>query len=276
MDMGRKMPLQKLRRNQRAASPAVSAVIITAVSVVLVMVAGTYALQTLDRQKGASEFETVKKSIVSFDDSVRDIAWERDSSRYTRFTINYGFLKLMPSTIPLNIDVTDYDVSYSTTTGCLQYSLSTTYLTYGDQYLSYIAGNSSVISTDSTESLGRAYVSQVANWVNITLNYRVRAMKVYTVAVNQNGTIFDVSYVDIWIIKLNVNPFTYVRDLNLAARTTNVTTQTFGDIGSGYSVRNGQCTMRIQIGSESSTATIPLDGDRVVFNFIVSEVRVSG
>ena len=50
--------LQSLRKNRKAASPAVSAVIITAATVVLVIVSSLYALQVLTRQEAQAEFIT--------------------------------------------------------------------------------------------------------------------------------------------------------------------------------------------------------------------------
>ncbi len=280
MDKGHILPINGLRENQKAASPAISTVIITAVTIVLVLVAGTYAYQTLDRQKGATEFETVQKSVTSLDDAIRDVAWERDSARSTRFTLNYGFLRLTPSTMPLRVNVTGFSsVGYSTVTGYVQYSLSTAYLTYGDQYEYYFIGNERLLSTNSNDSLARASINQISDWVNITLSYRVRALQVYTVPINQSGSIVQVSYVDIWIIKLNLaNSLTYVRDFDLSAKTTNLQTFTnAGTDGRGYlTPSNKQCTINVQIGSSSGSESIHIDGERVVFNFIVSEIRLSG
>ncbi len=53
-------PFKAIRGNKKATSPAVSAVIITAVTVVLVLVAGTYAQQILERQRGNSETRNSK------------------------------------------------------------------------------------------------------------------------------------------------------------------------------------------------------------------------
>ncbi|MBE0525279.1 MAG: hypothetical protein IBX40_13255, partial [Methanosarcinales archaeon] len=232
----------------------------------------------------ASEFETVKKSILVFDDAVRDVAWELGGSRSARFTVNYGQLELMPNDavkggLPLIINVTDYpNASYSTYTGYVRYRISTNYVTFGNGYESYILGDDKTIVSAGMESFGRALIKQEPSWVNIILNYRVRAVKTYTVNVTQpdNQTV-PVSYVNIWIIKMKITSWsTFIGDFDLTARSFNITTKSYGGSdGNGYPVMNGKCNILAQLGNESDTATIPLDGEKVVFNFIVAEIEVS-
>ncbi|MBE0520382.1 hypothetical protein IBX35_05005, partial [Candidatus Bathyarchaeota archaeon] len=176
----KKSPFKRLRKNKKAASPAISMVIITAVTIVLVLVAGSYAYQTLERQQGASEFETVKKSILVFDDAVRDVAWDLGGSRSARFTINYGGLEIMPNNaekgLPLDVSVAEYpDARYSDYTGYIRYSISTNYITFGNGYESYILGDNRTVVSAGTENLGQALIKQESGQVIITLGYRVQA-----------------------------------------------------------------------------------------------------
>ncbi len=265
---------RRISKNKRAASPAISTVIITAVTVVLVLITGTYANQVLERQRGSAELETVKKSILSFDDAIRDVAWDRDSSRSVRFTVNYGDLRLLPDALTLAVSVQGYqNASYSSTTGYVRYSISTSYVTMGEGTVIYLLGSSDTVSTESTGSAGRVCSAQTGSWINTTLSYGVKAMKIYTVQVNQTS----VSYVDIWIVKLKMpSARSYINDFSLVARSPNITSISYGGAdGSGYNVIGGQCTINVQIGNDSSSVTIPLDGSKVVFNFLVSEVNVS-
>ncbi len=232
----------------------------------------------LDRQRGASEFEAVKESFLSFDDAVRDAAWDRDSSRSARFTIDYGELRLFSNALRLFVDVPDYEnASYSTTTGYVAYFLSTQYVTMGDGYRSYILGSNRTITTENTGSLGRVCIEQASNRINTTLTYGVRALEIYTISMNQSGTLVPVSYVDIWIIRVRISQtYSYVHDFNLVARSPNITALSFGGSGGyGYPVIGHQCTLDVTLGSNSDSVIIPLDGDRVVFNFLISEVNVS-
>ena len=267
-------------------SYTISAVIITVTTITLVLVASSYAYQILEQQRGAAEFEVAQKSILAFDDAVRDVAWDLKGSRSARFTVEYGQLELMPNDavrgLRLVVNVTDVypngtvvypNASYFSTTGYVKYSISTKYVTFGNGYQSYILGNNKTVATKGTESFGRALIEQESSWVNIILNYRVRAMK--TSMVNVGGQ--QVSYVDIWIIKMKITSWsTYIGNLDLTARSSNITTISHGGSeGNGYDVMDGECNIHVQLGNESDTATISLDGDKVVFNFIIAEIEVS-
>ena len=131
MKVTEKTQFRSIRKNRRAASPAVSMVIITAATVVLVLVSGTYALQVLERQQAASEFDTVQKSILAFDDAVRDIAWDRGASRSIRFTTNYGTMRILSNNKSINIKVQGTPLNYNFTTAVVKYSMQDIYASFG-------------------------------------------------------------------------------------------------------------------------------------------------
>jgi len=265
--MRHKAPNDSLTKNGKAASTAISMVIITAVTVVLVLVTGSYAYQVLERQRGASEFETLKKSIVTFDDAVRDVAWDWNGVRSARFTVNYGRLELVPDPLPLNVTVTGYPgANYNNSTAYVRYSISTNYVTFGDEYQSYILGDNKTVVSTGTEGFGRAWIKQESSWVNIFLNYRVRAAR--TSVVDINNTL--VNYVDILIIKLNVAKWSmYTGDFDLVARNIDISTTSYS-----YPV-TGDCIISVSLGGlGSSTPPINLDPGNVVFNFVVAQVQV--
>jgi len=216
---------------------------------------------------------------------VRDVAWDLGGSRSARFTVNYGHLELIPNDadkgLLLNVNVDGCpNATYSDYTGYLRYSISTNYVTFGNGYESYILGDNRTVVSAGTESFGRVLIKQEPSWVNIILNYRVRAVKTYTVNVTQpdNQTV-PVSYVNIWIIKMKITDWsTFIGDFDLTARCLNVTTITYGGSdGNGYTIdENGECKILVQLGNdEPDEVTIKLDGEKVVFNFIVAEIEVS-
>lgn len=102
-------------------------------------------------------------------------------------------------------------------------------------------------------------------------------MKTTTVNVTQGSEEVRVSYVDIWIIKMKItSSSTYIGDLDLTARSSSITTISYGDSeGNGYDVVGGKCNIHVQLGNESNTASISLDGEKVVFNFVISEIEIS-
>jgi len=268
----RRLPLPLLRHN-KAVSYTMSALIITAVTVALVIAASVYAYQVLEKQRGETEFEVAKKSILAFDDALENIAWKPKSSRSVRFTVEYGTLELIPDAVTLNVsailDGTEYPLN-STSTGLVRYFIENRYVNLGDGYKSYILGDDSLIVTEGTESLGRAIVEQESGLVNITLSYRTRAMGASVIEVG--GT--DVNYVNVWIIKVTIEHWsTYIHDFDLKAKCLDVKTSALGPYTVAPGV--GNCTIRVQSGVESDSTVISLVPGKVVFNIIVAEVEVT-
>ena len=266
-------------QNNSAVSYTISAIIMTVTTISLVLVASIYAYQVLDQQRGATEFDVAKESILAFNDALENIAWKPGAVRSSRFTIEYGYLQLIPNgtqygnAIKINatVDSNPPTTLYSNTTGFLKYYLSTKYVSFGQAYTSYIWGSNSTLVVGSTDSYGRAVVEQLGGWITITLDYRVRAMK--TSVINVNGT--PVNYVDIWVIRLLTmetvtHPWSYVHDFDLRAKCLNVQT-----ISHETQVQN-DATISVQIGTDiSPPANITLVTGKVVFNVILAEVQVS-
>jgi len=270
-----------LFRNNHALSYTVSAMIITGTTITLVLVASIYAYQILEQQRGLSEFEVAKKSILSFNDALESVVWKLQAARSTRFTIEYGQLTLTPNTNTININATigsqNYPLSNLTfpgSTGTVTYFISDKYVTFEDGYSSYILGNSSNILVGSNENYGRAVIKQRGSWVSILLDYRVRAMRTQVVDVDGK----DVNYVDIWVIKLKMlvtqPSWSYIHDFDLKAKCTSIRTATFG----AWNVSgNPNAVISVRIGSTTNSGSVPLvttPQSQVVFNIVVAEVQV--
>jgi len=260
-----------LFRNNKAVSQAISAIIITTTTITLVLVASIYAYQIMDMQKAAAEFEVAKKSILSFNDALENVAWKPNAARSTRFTMKYGRLELMSETLTvrLNATVNGSPVSLlSNSTGFLRYYISVKYVTFGEGYKSYILGNSSSLIIGSTASYGRAVVDQQGGWVTITLDYRVRAMRTSVVQVGGQ----NVNYVDIWFVKVKIDKWwSFIYEFDLKAKCLSVTTNTYS-----FNVVGDQTSIiGAQIGSASTTSSIQLVSGKVVFNIVTALVQVS-
>jgi len=254
-------------KNRRAASPAVSMVIITAATVVMVLVSGSYAFQVLERQQAAREFETVQKSILAFDDAVRDIAWDRGGSRSVRFTTNYGIMRLMSSSKSFQITTSQF--SYTFTTGVVKYDMPSSYFTLGNGYSSYILGDESTVVSSLADSFGQALVKQEAGFASIALNYRVR--------VSQEGpsTLVGstpINYVDILVIRLNCTDLSLGSgDFDLVAKNVGLNTTSYGP----YPVGNAGTISVASDGVPTKSIQLDLENGQVMFNLIIADVRVS-
>ncbi|RLI47209.1 hypothetical protein DRO69_01140 [Candidatus Bathyarchaeota archaeon] len=265
----RRLSISLLRQN-KAVSTAISALIITAVTATLVMAVAIYAYNVVEQQRGSAEFEVAKKSILAFDDALQDAAWKLNASRAVRFKIEFGTLRLIPNAVTLNVTATiggsNYTLEYIST-GLIRYSTSTRYITFGENYTSYVLGDSNLVVTDSTESLSRVLVEQEPNFVNITLSYRTRAMR--TSYLNVNGTM--VNYVSVWLIRAVMSAASHYNSFDLKAKSLNIQTST---IDPGVNATSS-CTINVASENESDSATISLDPGKVIFSVIVAEVQVS-
>ncbi len=255
----------KIIRNTKAASPAISMVVITAATVVLVLVAGTFAVQFLDRQQGSSEFDTLQKSLVTFDDAIRDISWDRGGSRSVRFTVNYGYVALLPNEKNIQITVDEYpEFNYNISTGVVKYSIPTSYVSYGKGYKSYILGDEKTVISSPSESYSQLMASQHSNSLDYTLSYRVRVM--------EEGPSTIANYVDIIVIRLDCANSTLMGDFDLVARNLGVATDST-QFAAGGNTATVNVTLDDMV-SESVTVTLKQELP-VVFNLIMAEVSVS-
>ncbi len=252
--------------------------IMTAVTVALVLAAFVYAYQMLEQQRGVSEWEIARKSLLAYNDALENVAWKPAAVRSTRFTAQYGYLQLIPDANSISISATVNGVTqslsnatYPGTTGMVKYWLSTEYVTFGPDYELYILGNSSSLISSSSDSYGRAVINQQPGMVSMTLDYRVRAMRTSVIDVNDVQT----NYVDIWVIKLSMlvpSAWSYVNEFDLQAKTLSVVTASHSFTG----VTNQTSVVSVQIGSApASQVPIVLEPGTVVYNVVVADVQVN-
>jgi len=269
-----------LFHSNRAVSYTVSAMLITGTTIILVLVASIYAYQILEQQRGLAEFEVAKKSFLAFNDALENVAWKPGASRSTRFTVQYGYLQLIPNVdsnkISINATVNGSPQSLSNdtfpgSTGLIKYWLSTKYVSFDPTYESYILGDSSSVISGSADSYGRAVIRQQTGWVTVTLDYRVRAMRTAVIKVNN----VDTNYVDVWVIKLKMlvpHEWSYIHDLDLQAKSLSVRTASHS-----FSVSNAASSVSVRIGTAQAyqvPITLVVPG-QVVFNVVVAEVQIN-
>jgi hypothetical protein len=232
----------------------------------------------LEQQRGVSEWEIARKSLLAYNDALENVAWKPAAVRSTRFTAQYGYLQLIPDANSITISATVNGVTqslsndtYPGTTGIVKYWLSTEYVTFGPDYELYILGNSSSLISSSSDSYGRAVINQQPGMVTMTLDYRVRAMRTSVIDIGGAPT----NYVDIWVIKLSMlvpSAWSYINDFDLQAKTLSLVTVSHPFTG----VTNQTSVVSVQIGNtQPSQLPITLVPGTVVYNVIVADVQVN-
>ncbi len=268
--------LETLRKdlgNCKAVSPAISMVIITAVTVTLVLVAWFYAGQVLAYQQAGAEFENIKSSLIAYDDAVRAVAWNINASRSVEFKMSYGNLQFIPNALSLQVNARIGDqntFSKTIETGIFRYSTSTTYVTFGNGYQSYLLGDSDQTSF-SNESCAQALVTQDPRFVNVTLQYRVRVTAEGQPILVQGKLL---TYVDILLIRPTAaKSLVGIGDFQLVARNQALNVYP----SEVYNVNSGGCTVSVTLDGSTSIANValPAGTETVMFNLIVGDVYVS-
>lgn len=271
-------------RHNRAISYTISALIMTVTTVALVIAASFYALQVLEQQRGQAEFEVAVKSILAFDDVLENVAWKGGNGTLsTRFTVQYGELRIIPETsssanvikVEAIVGSNSYTL-YSDRSMLLSYFLSNRYVSFGEGHKQYVLGNESALLVGSTGSYGRAVVMQHSGWVNVTLDFRVRAMVSSRIYIDGKY----VNYIDVWVIKTEVLPwlrsydyYAYLYDFDLKARSISAQAAS-----SRYTIPSGgNARLNVMVGKTATNppATFSIaQGEDVVFNVIVARVQV--
>ena len=266
-----------LKNCRRAVSYAISAVIIAGVTIVLVVVALTYAYQTIEQQQGASEYKVVKNSFLALNDALASVAWKSGSSRSIRFSVNQGELWLLKNDYPITVNVTinsnPVGTPFQIRSGVIRYSIGSKYVNFGENYTEYFIGDNITVTNSSTIGFGRACIQGVGGHTNIIFYPAVRAMKTSVIQVKEGGELHNVTYIDVWLIKLDMKSTSIFRgEFDLKIQCMNITTpQTFNSAVSEGDI----CTINVQIGDMESTVNIPINHNgKAVINFIVSTVRI--
>lgn len=276
----------RILKDRRAASPAVSMVIITAVTVVMVIVASNYALQYLTRQQAVAEFGTTQDSILAFDDALRDIAWDPEGSRSILFRTQYGSMVLKDNYNSYTISASGLNdtFNYQFKTAAVRYQIPYGYGISGSGS-SYILGDDRTVVNKLTDSLSQVLLDYGSELASITLNYRVRVSEQGQTMVN--GATYN--YIDIFVTRIKCNSTAIdATDFSLICKNVGLRTESVATYsGQSSTIFTITDTNNARISVMDNASAFNADsidlvkdlnlksGDNVIFNLIVSDVRVS-
>ena len=83
-------PKRNIRRNSKAASPAISTIILTAAVTVMILVASMYARDFLNRQVAKNEYDANKQFMLTTGLQIDDTAWTIGRTQTIRYTTDFG------------------------------------------------------------------------------------------------------------------------------------------------------------------------------------------
>jgi hypothetical protein len=159
-------------------------------------------------------------------------------------------------------------------TGVIVYSISKEYVNFGNNYKSYFLGSDLVVSNSSMTGFGRAYIEDRTQYLNVTTYSAIRTLKTSVAQVREGTKVYNVTYIDIWIIRLSTyQTLTLTSDFNLKARCLNIATTSWSPLSTFN--EDSTCTVTVQINNNMNSVSIPVTHKgRVVVNFVISTVEV--
>lgn len=110
-----KIQLCRLRRDERAVSPAISTVILTSAVVVLLLVTVTFANNFLDARMAENEFSATKQFMQTVGLQIDDVAWTIGRAQTIRYASRFGQVNFESLALNYTVYVNDvYLANYST------------------------------------------------------------------------------------------------------------------------------------------------------------------
>jgi len=110
-----KISLRRLRRDERAVSPAISTVILTSAVVVLLLVTVTFANSFLDARMAENEFSATKQFMQTVGLQIDDVAWTIGRAQTIRYASRFGQVNFESLALNYTVYVNDvYLANYST------------------------------------------------------------------------------------------------------------------------------------------------------------------
>lgn len=159
----RTLPLDKLRKDRRAISPAISTVILTSAVVVMLLVVIVFANNFLNARMAENEFSTVKQFMQTVGLQIDDVAWTVGRTQTVRYASNYGTVDFESVTLNYTIYVNktgQYVAFANYTVGILLFNMYVSQYTLGNNYYERIfpSSDSSFLQKGTSAPVSYVYV----------------------------------------------------------------------------------------------------------------------
>ena len=175
---------ENMFKGVKGASPAVSAVIITAIVVSLVLVAMTFANNFLESRISESEFDSIKQFMQNTAVQIDDLAWIPGTVQTGRYSSRYGEMEFIPNALNYTIYYRnasgEYLLCYGVS-GILAFKMPISRYSISDNYFELVyPTNNSLVFEGATAPIARVYIIERAvagNYIRIILNPCIRLVE---------------------------------------------------------------------------------------------------
>ncbi len=135
---------KNLLKNKKAVSPAISTVILTATTIVVILVAMFYASGYLNRRMAENEFSANKQFMLTTGLQIDDIAWTIGRTQTVRYTTSYGNMQFQSLALNYTFEVYnghEWSVLSANETGMIMFTLPVTMYTMGNGYFERLSSD---------------------------------------------------------------------------------------------------------------------------------------
>lgn len=187
-----KIQLRRLRRDEKAVSPAISTVILTSAVVVLLLVTVTFANNFLNSRMAENEFSATKQFMQTVGLQIDDVAWTIGRTQTIRYASRFGQVKFESLALNYTVYVNDnvFLVSYST--GILLFNMPISKYSVSNNYSERIfpSSDSSFLQVGTSAPVSHVYVIEKlpmndGNFIRVIVAPSIRML---------NSTINNVNY----------------------------------------------------------------------------------
>ena len=154
-----KIQLRRLRRDEKAVSPAISTVILTSAVVVLLLVTVTFANNFLDARMAENEFSATKQFMQTVGLQIDDVAWTIGRTQTIRYASRFGQVNFESLALNYTVYVNDvFLASYST--GILLFNMPISRYSVSNNYSERIfpSSDSSFLQMGTSAPVSHVYV----------------------------------------------------------------------------------------------------------------------
>ena len=153
---------RSLRKDQRAVSPAISTVILTAAGIVMILIAMTYANNILTLKMAENEFSANKQFMQTTGQQIDDIAWTVGRAQTVSYSSEYGDVKFQEEALDYTFSVQYANGSWenltmSSKTGIILYNMPVSSYSMGNNYFERLpsSANSSFLLAGSSSPINQ-------------------------------------------------------------------------------------------------------------------------
>jgi hypothetical protein len=155
-----------LRKNRRAASPAISTVILTAAGIAVILVALNYSTGYLNSSMARNEFALNKQFMQTTGLQIDDVAWTIGRTQTITYSSRFGQVAFQPLLINYTFQVHTSsgweNLTVPTQTGVILYNMPVKSYSEGNNYFERLPGfiNGSIVQNGSSVPVSQVFCTE--------------------------------------------------------------------------------------------------------------------